>query len=115
MGEDVLSQSEIDKLLSALSTGAVSAEEVKADGAAGQREAVALGAEAFLGVGEYGQADDGLFIAVADAVVVGEHAFGKVGFWFALHFDMDQEPVFLAIQPDHPDQFVGITPMAFCV
>ena len=31
MGEDVLSQSEIDKLLSALSTGAVSAEEVKAD------------------------------------------------------------------------------------
>ena len=31
MGEDVLSQSEIDKLLSALSTGAVSAEDVKAD------------------------------------------------------------------------------------
>lgn len=31
MGEDVLSQSEIDKLLSAISTGAVSAEEVKAD------------------------------------------------------------------------------------
>lgn len=31
MGEDVLSQSEIDKLLSALSTGAVSAEDVRAD------------------------------------------------------------------------------------
>jgi flagellar motor switch protein FliM len=31
LGEDVLSQSEIDKLLSALSTGAVSAEEVRAD------------------------------------------------------------------------------------
>jgi hypothetical protein len=49
----------------------------------------------------------GAGIAVAQAVVVGEHALGKAGISAALYFDVDIDPAFLAVDEGDTCQCVG--------
>ena len=58
-------------------------------------------------IGQYGQAGYGAGVAVIQAVVVGEHALGKVGVSSALHLYVDVDPAFLAGGELHAHQRVG--------
>jgi hypothetical protein len=47
----------------------------------------------FAVVGQHGEAGDRAAVAVVEAVVVGEQAFGEIGIALALDFDMDVDPL----------------------
>jgi hypothetical protein len=74
------------------------------DGALG----VVVGSPGWVGVGEDGEAFDGVVVAVLDAVVVAVHSLGECGFFVALDFDVDENPGFLAVVEVYLGEFVGV-------
>ncbi len=105
-GKDVVAGQHVVQLV--LQVQQFDAEKVKADGASHQFVAVMVGPEVFAGVGQDGHADDRLVKAFDQPVIVGEHAAGKLCFRLALHLDMQQDPVKLAAQRTHTNQFVDM-------
>ena len=64
-------------------------------------------------IAQHRQAHHRTVVAVEQPVVIDIHPLGEIAFRLALHFDMDQHPVIVAIPTAHLDQFVGESPAQF--
>ena len=73
-------------------------------------EAEAVGLPACVVVGEHGKARHRARKDVVRAVVVGEHALGKIRVALSLHFDMDGDPALLPAGERDPHQSVRVAP-----
>ena len=66
-------------------------------------------------IAQHRQTDHRPVVAVEQSVVVNIHPFGEVAFRLALHLNVDQYPVVLAIPTPHAHQFVRQPPAQFRV
>ena len=72
-----------------------------------------IGAPILLFVRQHGEAGQRPVVAVMQAIVIGEHPFGKIRVDLTLHFNVDQHPHFFAACAPDLDQLVGQTSAQF--